>query len=338
MKSFNKPIKLLVAGAALVTIGLCVLAGVRAAGTTASVQTESGTVNTPASSIADSSASAGQAVKFGSAVTGGARTCPAYPLFPDSTCTGVPAGTSLTTINGNYTTTSNGQHIDGKLIQGDLIVNNDNVVVTNTRIVGLITNNSSGLSLTDSDVGLNSCLATAYENGNYSNLAGSNYTLTRTHIHNAGADLIGIGGTGTILIQDSILDQACYYAGDHLDAAQFYAPGAVGHVTFEHSVLNGDPVNSSVHGNSAIFWADTPGNGSTLEVNHSSLAGGGYTVALYDAVVGSHIVLTVENSTFVAGSWQYYYCASSNSVQYNGQEGVRFLNNVSSTGAALSGC
>lgn len=338
MRSFNKPTKLLIAGAVLLAIGFGVLTAVRAAGTTASVQSEGGTINSPANSLSDSSASGGQAIKFGSAVVGGTRTCPAYPLFPDSSCTGVPSGTSLTTINGNYTTATDGEHIDGKLIQGDLFVNNNNVVVTNSRIVGRINNNSSGLSISDSDVGLNSCPTTAYENGDYSDLGGTNYTVIRTHIHHAGADLMAIGGTGTILIQDSIIDQPCYYAGDHLDAAQFYAPGSVGHVTFDHSSLDVRPVNSAVSGNAAIFWADFPGNGSTLEVNHSKLAGGGYTVALYDAVAGSHIVLTVENSTFVDSSWAYSYCASSNSVQYNGQEGVRFLNNVSTTGAALSGC
>lgn len=308
----------------------------------ASFQAEGGTVSAAASAVSDSTASGSQAVKFGaSSGGGGTRTCPAYPAPPDASCTGVPAGTNLTTINGGYTTTSDGQVIDGKLINGDLGIANKNVTVKNSRIVGRISNSASkgGLVVMDSDIGLDSCQASAYENGDYNNFNGTNYTMIRSHVHNAGADLMGMGGTGTILIQDSIVNQACYYSGDHLDAIQFYSPGSDGKVTIQHSFFDSRAVNSGgANGNAAIFWADNPGSGSHLTVTQTWLAGGNYTASLYDANAGSGVILDLNNNTFVKNSYTYGACSGSNSVTFNGTEGIKFTNNKYDDGTSLSSC
>ena len=318
--------------------GVAVVLAIFAAGTPIAFEAESGTLATGATAVTASDASGGSALKFGNGSDGGTRTCPAYPLPPNASCTGVPVGTSLTTVNGGMITSSDGQKIDGKLIEGDLIVQNKNVTVTNSRIIGRIANNSSGLTVTDSDVGLDSCQTPAYEDGDFNNFDGTNYTMIRTHVHNSGADLTGMGGTGTILIQDSIINQACYYDGDHLDAIQFYSPGDVGNVTINHSFLDSRAVNVSALGNSAIFWADTPGSGSRLTVNQSFLAGGNYTAALYDAKTGSGVVLDIHNTTFIKNSYQYGPCAASNSVQFDGTSGIKFTNNVLDDGTPVSGC
>lgn len=265
----------------------------------------------------------------------GARTCRPYPQMPDSSCTGVPAGVPLATINGDLTTSSDEQVIDGRLITGDLVVRNKNVKVQNTRIKGRVANiASSGLVIVDSDIGADGCTKSVFNN-----LNGTNYTLLRSHVHNSGADLIGIGGAGTILVQDSIINQACFFAGDHLDAAQWYAPGDVGHVTFIHTVLDTRPVNvAGALGNAAIFWADNPGSGTTLTVTQSKFAGGNYTLALYDAMATSRIVLDINNSTFVKNSYMYGPCASSNSVNFDGTSGIKFTNNVFDDGTKLLTC
>jgi hypothetical protein len=264
------------------------------------------------------------------------RTCPAYPAAPNDACTGVPTGTATTTVTGDLTTTTAGQIIDAKSIKGDLIVNHANVMVKNTRVYGRIVNNaSSGLTITDSDIGPD-----AYPTSSsfYNNLNGSGYTLIRSRVHHAGADLIGIGGNGTILIRDSLINKACFYPGDHLDAAQFYAPGDVGMVTIEHSLLDSRPTNTTGYGNAAIFWADNPGPGSRLTVTQSFLAGGNYTASLYDAGAGSGVILDIHNSTFTKNSYQYGACASSNSVPYNGTAGLIFTGNKYDDGSAVSGC
>lgn len=54
--------------------------------------------------------------------------------YPDSSNTGVPAGTSLTVFNGDLTTSSNNQVIDSLDIRGSLIVVHTGVTVTKCKI------------------------------------------------------------------------------------------------------------------------------------------------------------------------------------------------------------
>ena len=322
----------------VVTLGAAFLLSSHAATTTIAVEPELGSVALPATTVNDPTASLGSAVKFGvaSANVGGTRLCPAYPAFPDLSCTGVPAGTQLITINGDLTTSSDGQIIDGKLITGDVGVLNANVTIKNSRILGRIANKASnGLSITDSDIGPDVCPTSS---SFYNNLNGTNYTLSHSRVHNAGADIMGIGGMGTILIKESIVNQACIYPGDHLDAMQFYSPGDVGKITVQHTVIDSRPVNAVANGNAAIFWADNPGSGSRLNVTQSKLAGGNYTASLYDATATSGVVLSLIGNTFVKNSYTYGACASANSVAYNGTSGIIFMNNIYDDGSNVGSC
>lgn len=306
--------------------------------TTVSFQAENGTKTGNVAQIADASAAGGSAVQFGSGTPQtGERTCPAYPLPPDASCTGVPAGTNLTTVSGNLTTSSNGQVINARLIAGDLLVTHGNVTVTNSRIKGRIINNASnGLTVTDSDIGADSCPSGPSP---YNNFNGTNYTMLRSRVHNAGADLMGMGGTGTILIKDSIVNQACWYPEDHLDAIQFYAPGSVGIITLDHSVFDARPVNvASEKGNAAIIWADNPGSGSRLTVTKSFLAGGNYTTMLFDAGANSGVIIDINNTTYAKNAWTYGPCAMSNSVAFNGTSGIKFTNNRYDDATSFPNC
>ncbi|TAH34230.1 hypothetical protein EYC59_03005 [Candidatus Saccharibacteria bacterium] len=316
-------------------IGTVLLVSSHAATPTTNFEAEAGTRSGNTTVITDSGASGASGVKFNAAVSG-TRTCPAYPAMPDSSCTGVPAGTTLTTVNGDMATSSSGQVINAKLITGDLIIGDSNITVTNTRIMGRIVNNASnGLVVRDSDIGADSCPANA---SNYNNLNGTNYQLIRSHVHNSGADLIGIGGQGTILIQDSIIDQACYYPGDHLDVAQWYAPGALGHVTIAHTIMDAEPGNvaTSEHGNAAIIWADGAASGSTLTAYNNRFKGGNYTLMLYDATAGSGVVFDVHDNTFIKNTYTYGACNKANSIMFDGTSGLKFTNNKFDDGTALS--
>src|SRR5258705_3059130 len=51
--------------------------------------------------------------------------------FPDASTTGVPAGTVLTVVNGDFTSSSNGQIIDGLNVNGTIIINDDGVTERN---------------------------------------------------------------------------------------------------------------------------------------------------------------------------------------------------------------
>ncbi|MFK3651650.1 DUF4082 domain-containing protein [Lysobacter enzymogenes] len=277
---------------------------------------------------------------------GSARSCAPFPALPDRNCTGVPAGRPLTTVDGDYSTSRDGQTIDGLLITGALIVRHHNVTVSNSRIKGYVDHRTHrNLVLKDVDLGPDACPAS--NNGGRRLIFGDNgYTLIRAHLHHNGDDLLSVGGGEPVLIQDSLIHQTCFYPGDHLDAVQFYSPGQVGHLSIVHSDIDARPVNSEGFGNAAVFWADRPGAGSSLTIRESRLAGGGYTLAPYDSGLGSGVTIEVSDTRFVRGSqWgSACYLGGNNpanhspTVPYNGSEGIKWLRNAWDDGTPLPSC
>ncbi len=244
--------------------------------------------------------------------------------FPDATNTGVPAGTTLTAGTGNVCGT-----VDRRLINGDLVLSCDSTV-TNTRIIGRVATNGYRLTGSHLDIGPDACPSGTAD---YQMVTGP-VALTAVHLHHGvGDDLVRLTGGGDTTISDSLLDRTCFYPGAHLDAAQFYDPGAVGKITLNHNTIDSRAVNSTDLGNAAIFLADNPGRGTVVTVTNSRLAGGNFTVSLYDALTGSGVFYDVRGNTFVKGSSQYGPCASSNSSPYNGTDGFRFTGNVFDDGS-----
>lgn len=264
---------------------------------------------------------------------GGAQSCPPYPAFPDENCTGVPPGVSLSSV-GSVSSSSNGQTITGLSIDGDLIVNHSNVTVTNTRIKGRVINNGGNLVMRDVDIGPDTCPGSS--NGGYRLIANAGYSLTRAHLHNNAADLVHMGGGGNITIQDSLINKGCYYAGDHLDAIQFYDPGGVVTATIQHSSIDVRPSNGGGFGNAAIFWADFPGAGSRLNIYNNYLAGGNYTLYGLDAHASSGVVIDVSGNRFQKNAYNYGPCVFSNSVAFNGMSGVIWVNNAYNDGSVIN--
>lgn len=345
--------------AGVLTIGLgYVVVRALAAGPLALVEAEDAAAGAGAQVVTRTGASGGKMVQFGVGVVAtatptptvapgtptptsspGARSCPAWPAVPDASCTGVPAGYSLAVVSGNLATTANGQLIDGKQVTGDINIGHNIVTITNSRVKGLINlNGHSGIVIRDVDLGPDACPAAS--NGGFRAVDGSDgYTLQRVHIHHHPADMLVIGGGSPVVIQDSLLDKTCYYAGDHLDTIQWYDPGAVGHITIVHNNIDVRTVNSSDYGNAAIFWADGAGAGTTLMAYNNRLAGGNVTTALYDAVAGSQTVLNVHDNVYVKNSYTVAPCSyggSVKSINYDGSSGVIFTNNKYDDGSAVS--
>jgi hypothetical protein len=74
---------------AFAVIGELVIIFSHAASPFVATEPENGTVNSPAVKTADSTASGGAAVQFAAGSSGGdTDACPAYPSFPDASCTG----------------------------------------------------------------------------------------------------------------------------------------------------------------------------------------------------------------------------------------------------------
>lgn len=262
----------------------------------------------------------------------GSRACPAFPAFPDLNCTGVPAGISLSSMS-SFSSSGNGQIISGVSLSGDLIINHDNVTVTNSRIKGRVVYNARGLALQDVDLGADTCPASS--NGGNRLIAGDDYSLTRVHVHHNGADLIALSGGGTITIQDSLINNTCYYSGDHLDAIQYYDPGGLANVTLLHNYIDARPSGGGF-GNAAIFWADFPGAGSRLNVYNNFLAGGNYSLYALDAHASSGVIIDVSGNRFLKNQYNYGPCALSNSDPFNGTSGVKWTNNAFSDGVPIA--
>lgn len=263
----------------------------------------------------------------------------AWPAcFPTAATTGVPAGTALTTVNGDLHA-AGGTTIDGKDIQGSLIVDGPSVTVRNTRIHGLVfdsqQNGHVGLTLTDSEITADP--GQSYSVGNFPPITGS-YELTRVHVHRwqdgPRTD------RGIVTIRDSLVDELAFAAGEHPDAVQQYCPGCVVHVTIDHSTLSGCAGNSIDKGNSAIFWSDHPGTGSTLSLTHSRLACGQFTIRINDTgsgVAGNFpgVVAEVRDNTVAAGSYAGGPAECGNGRAWNGTDGVKWSGNVLDTGPTI---
>jgi hypothetical protein len=255
--------------------------------------------------------------------------------FPTAATTGVPSGVALQS-SGSFTTTADGQTIDARLIDGDLVLRHDNVTVTRSRIKGRVVDNGKrGLTLDQVDLGRDSCPSAS--NGGTRLLSGSDYTVRRSHLHHNGADLVVL--YGKVRIEDSLLDGTCYYSGDHLDALQVYDTGtAKQDVTITRSSIDSRAVNTSARGNSALQIGDFPPDGSRYVLTGNRWAGGGYTLRLYDMTAASGSRITATGNQVVKGSYQYAPCVSSNSVNASSpdQTGLYWSNNRLDDGTSIN--
>lgn len=152
-------------------LGTALLLTSHAATPVASLQAESGTVSATASNVADTTASDGHAVKFGSGSGGGAASCqapantPGGPdglggCFPGAFNTGYPHGlpgdtrtpVTLTNYTGLCDIRTDNLVIDSKLLNcGGMLVYAKNVTIKNSKIVGPILTNADDASLTITD-------------------------------------------------------------------------------------------------------------------------------------------------------------------------------------------
>lgn len=148
-------------------------------------------------------------------------------LWPGASNTGVPVGTTLTTVAG-FHTTSNGQVIDSKLITGTLFVDHTGVVITKCSFT---TPGTSSWCIDVGSSGTASCTITDCEldcgtsdQGGIRNQStnGSSWVGTRLNIHN-GENGVRMGGGSTL--QDSWIHGFVSHQGDslaHYDCVEMY--------------------------------------------------------------------------------------------------------------------
>jgi hypothetical protein len=231
---------------------------------------------------------AGQVTALYDAATGVGTT------WPNASNTGVPAGTTLTTVTGDININTDGEIFENKLVNGTITVNADNVTIRNCKIViaGDYAIGSFGTNLLVHD-----CEVDGGNVVGHTGVTDQNYTLQRCNIH--GCDN-STWAQLDVLIEDCFIHHEVPYdpvLDPHTDGVQM-PDGATG-VTIRHNTLYGDfrypdvahggPANDGF-GNSAIT---TGSNMSNITIQDNMLAGGGYTLRLDVATPGTvNIVVT----------------------------------------------
>lgn len=212
----------------------------------------------------------------GSSGGGSSSSCP-LPAYPSASCTGVPAGTSLTVVNGDMTISAANTVIENKDIRGCVDVNASGVIIRKSKIAAdcfyvVYRHSSSGTALLieDSEVTCN--------NNNGTGIGDTGITVRRVNIHGCenGFDL-----DGDIIIQDSFIHDLTQTGSDpHTDGIQITP---VGHnITIQHNTIYG--FSGSINGTSAIIQPDAAIT--NIVIKENLVAGGAYTI--YCRATGSY--------------------------------------------------
>lgn len=303
---------LIIASAAAIIIffaGYAVL-GTRAAGLFAASELEESTLSGNAKLVSEASATGGKAVEFVAPTTTPPTTPPAtgtskcpLPKYPSDACTGVPAGTALTTINGDYTAKA-GEVITGKRITGSVFIGGSGVVIRNSEIYGKIDNNHGSNTLRntftveDSTIGPAAC-------GSISDgvIGVANYTAKRVRIKNQ-PDGFRIAGPN-VLIEDSYVTVCSKNPDDHSDGIQAYGAANSANIVIRHNVIDQRSVTNGA-ATAPIFLptdGDRQGNdGMVVTVADNIFAGGGYPVRIGGS---GPMTAYVTGNKVVNNTWEY---------------------------------
>ncbi|MBI3898244.1 MAG: discoidin domain-containing protein [Gammaproteobacteria bacterium] len=213
----------------------------------------------------------------------------ALPAYPTPSCTGVPAGTALTTINGDVTLSTPGQVFENKRVTGSITVAADGVVIRNSEVYGEIGNWNGGnpfrYTVTDSTIGPPSgCNST-------SAVGAGRFTAKRLYIRNT-SDGFRISHND-VTIEDSFVI-LCSSPGDHSDGIQGYEAGinnVIRHNTIDQRLAEDSTSN--------VFMAN---ESKQAELYDNLFMGGGYTIRVHDGGGSRYIV---RGNRVVDGSWSY---------------------------------
>jgi hypothetical protein len=234
---------------------------------------------------------------------GGPTKCP-LPAYPTAACTGVPAGTTLTTHNGGMVVTTPGRVIDGLRITGSVDIRAHDVVIRNSEIQGSVLNDSTGtryrFAIEDSTVAPpNGC-------GSWGNgaIGVSNYRASRVRITGL-PDGFRIAGSN-VLIEDSFVSLCSANPEDHSDGIQAYGAANGTNIVIRHNTIDQRAVTNGA-ATAPIFIpndGDRQGNQNiTVSVTDNLVAGGGFSLRIYGDLPFS--APSVSGNKIVDGTWDY---------------------------------
>ncbi|QQR52689.1 hypothetical protein IPG36_01000 [bacterium] len=222
MRTLNLPRLAVVIGAVTI-LGYVVMRSL-AAGPLAAFEPETGILSGSATVQTASGASGSGVVKFAISTPSPTPAPTATPTpggKPGASNTGIPAGTSLTVVNGDQTYSTNGQVISGLDIRGYVRVNGANITIKNSIIRGgtkpctssnaqnsaplWVMESATNFTFQDSEIAPSN--ATACMDGIWA----SNSTILRANIHGA---VDGVKAYDNVTIRDSYIHDLAYFASD----------------------------------------------------------------------------------------------------------------------------
>ena len=226
--------------------------------------------------------------------------CPAYPSFPDASCTG-PTSTNLPLYTGSLELRTDNaviENVEMRIDQG-LYVPAHNVTFRNVKIVftgalnsdftAVNLNNNSGTVFQDCEIDGQGNVARA--------IAGSGVTVRNCEIHHVGN---AVETDAPLLVEGNYIHDIYEPAGTDWHADGIQTPMSSDNVTIRHNTIFGrDPATS------AINVMGTPADPATdVLIEHNLLAGGGYT--LYAGPGSNYRVIDNHFSTQFSSTVGYY--------------------------------
>ncbi len=232
----------------------------------------------------DSTASNNGYIQFGGTQIGSGGSCPAYPSFPDTNCTGWQhTGVTLTPYTGSTTIDQSGTVIDSKDINGCIAIRANNVTIKRSRIrcagsgpqdagnmivkMGVYWENWSNITLEDVEI---TRPAGSTGGADYGvEIYAKNSTITRANIYNITSGIHLLGQATPITIQDSYIHDLVNISGtDHND--NIIANGSTTNVIIQHNNLENPlsqvtPIAMYPEGSPNSYW----------RINKNLLNGGG---------------------------------------------------------------
>jgi hypothetical protein len=300
-----------------------------AAGFTSSFEAENASKNSPATTVADTGASGGNALKFakaGSCSGTSGQPDGADPwggCWPGPLTTGVPTGTTLTNVPGQATSgsgwtwdsasklvnvTTNNVTVSSLNITGELLISASGVTVKNSKINGdvrVFDDTTNSVLLTDVEINCG---------GSGTGVGEAFYTVRRANIHGCEN---GFDMNQSIDVRDSYIHGLPIVGHD--DGFQM----ALGH--FEnHQVVSGvrnlNIVHNTVYGHNEDFSAtksqesdfgtsaiiSNTDSATNILIQYNLFAGGGYTVYCSDRGISNYKLLDNRFSNIFTQSIGFY--------------------------------
>jgi hypothetical protein len=232
-------------------------------------------------------------VTFGVSGTPDTTTCP-LPAYPDATCTGVPAGTTLTVIDElDYIVNTAGRVVDGVDVRGCIDVRAPGVTIKNSKMECVTTQFSSAaenaanppLTVQDSEIDCKTNTGGVTTTG----VAYRNIRVYRADIHGCEN---GLDMDRDDILQDSYVHDlaqctipGCPEPSPHTDGIQ---SGSAGDLIIQHNTIYGmnlpctpGTTGTPCNGTSAVNINNNPANTFPIHdvlIKDNLLAGGAFTL------------------------------------------------------------